>query len=173
MLKLPENVTLVRWEEWKDKNVRIQPNQSATQEITIQPEDRNKKENRGNTHFWRHRTFQFSMVRPSGDGEKERWFVEVRYWLQKAKWNNKEGHISITEIWRLSGSDVWCSFFSHLDLVRGYWQIGVKEVDHEKTAFSTPEGHFQFKRMPFGLTSAPATFQRAMNPILNGLNWTD
>ena len=40
------------------------------------------------------------------------------------------------------------AFFSHLDLVRGYWQMGVKEEDREKTDFSTPEGNFQFKRMP-------------------------
>ena len=65
------------------------------------------------------------------------------------------------------------AFFTHLDLVRGYWQIGVKEKEREKTAFSTPEGLFQFKRMPFGLTNVPATFQRAMNTILNGLTWTD
>jgi hypothetical protein len=47
--------------------------------------------------------------------------------------------------------------------VRGYWQIKVAEQDREKTAYSTPDGHFQFKRMPFGQTNALATFQQAMN----------
>ena len=41
--------------------------------------------------------------------------------------------------------------------------------DNEKTAFSTPTGHFHFKRMPFRFKSAPATFQRAMTRILTGL----
>ena len=33
------------------------------------------------------------------------------------------------------------AFFTHLDFVRGYWQIDVDEASREKTAFSTPEGH--------------------------------
>ena len=64
-------------------------------------------------------------------------------------------------------------YFSHFDLVRGYWQLEVEEMDREKTAFTTPDGHYQFKKMSFGLTGAPATFQRAMDVILRGLSWVD
>ena len=46
------------------------------------------------------------------------------------------------------------AFFTHLDIVRGCWQIKVAEKDREKTAFSTPNEHYQFKRMPFGLANA-------------------
>ena len=64
-------------------------------------------------------------------------------------------------------------YFSHFDLVRGYWQFEVEEADREKTAFITPDGHYQFRKRSFGLTGAPATFQRAMDVILRGLSWVD
>ncbi|KAJ4452181.1 hypothetical protein ANN_03699 [Periplaneta americana] len=57
-------------------------------------------------------------------------------------------------------------YFSSVDCACGYWQITVAKEDQCKTAFSTQQGHFEFKRMPFGLKAAPATFQRFMNSIL-------
>lgn len=57
-------------------------------------------------------------------------------------------------------------FFSTMDLVCGYWQIKMKEEDIEKTTFTCAHGTFAFKRMPFGLKNAPATFQRMMNRVL-------
>ncbi|XP_019390967.1 PREDICTED: uncharacterized protein LOC109310340 [Crocodylus porosus] len=57
-------------------------------------------------------------------------------------------------------------FILTLDLTKGYWQIPVVKEDKEETAFGTPWGLFQFKRMPFGLHGAAASFQQLMEQIL-------
>lgn len=65
------------------------------------------------------------------------------------------------------------TIFSTLDLRSGYWQIPVAEADRRKTAFCPGHdlGLFEFQRMPFGLVSAPATFQAMMNDVLRGLDY--
>ena len=57
-------------------------------------------------------------------------------------------------------------YFTSLDLVRGYYQLPMAEESKELTAFSTAFGHWQFKRLSFGLKNAPAVFQREMQRIL-------
>ena len=61
--------------------------------------------------------------------------------------------------------------FSTLDLRSGYWQVSMSPEDQEKTAFITPNGLYEFLRMPYGLCTAPATFTRALSIILSGLSY--
>ena len=62
-------------------------------------------------------------------------------------------------------------YFSSLDLMSGYWQVPVAEADTCKTAFVTPDGLYEFVRLPFGLNNVPSTFQRLMDRVLARLKW--
>jgi hypothetical protein len=60
-------------------------------------------------------------------------------------------------------------YLSCVDMAMGYYQIEVEEKDREKTAFSTKDGHWEYKRLPFGLKTAPSSFQRMINTVMCGL----
>ncbi|UYV60884.1 hypothetical protein LAZ67_1002667 [Cordylochernes scorpioides] len=60
-------------------------------------------------------------------------------------------------------------FFTTLDLAHGYLQIPLTDKAKLKTAFITPDDTGQFERMIFGLTNAPAEFQRLMHTVLGPL----
>ena len=48
------------------------------------------------------------------------------------------------------------------DISKAFNTIRIREEDIEKTAFVTPDGHYEFLRMPFGLATGPATMTRAI-----------
>lgn len=66
---------------------------------------------------------------------------------------------------KLSGATV----FSSLDAASGFFQIPLHPDSCKLTTFITPFGRFHFKRLPFGITSAPEIFQRKMMETMQGL----
>ena len=54
-----------------------------------------------------------------------------------------------------------------LDGYSGFSQIPVSAKDQSKTTFTCPFGTFAYRRMPFGLCNAPATYQRCMMAIFS------
>ena len=68
----------------------------------------------------------------------------------------------------LSGS----IYFSTLDLSGSFFQLGLKESDRDKTAFSTRMGQWKFTTMPMGSCNSPSFFSRLMSVALRGLTYS-
>lgn len=112
------------------------------------------------------------LVVPKKEGKKgdKRWRLVVDFRKLNEKTVGDAYPLpDITEILDQLGQS---KYFSCLDMVMGYHQIELEEEDIEKTAFSTKNGHWAYRRLPFGLKTAPATFQRMMNTVLSGLTGT-
>ena len=57
-------------------------------------------------------------------------------------------------------------YWSTLDAASAYWSMPLRETDKEKTAFSMPQGKFEFNVTPLGLCNAGASYQRIIENYL-------
>jgi hypothetical protein len=60
-------------------------------------------------------------------------------------------------------------FFTVLDCYSVFWQINIQEDHKESTGFAVPSSHYEFNRLPFGLSNSPSNFQRLMDVVLKNL----
>lgn len=60
--------------------------------------------------------------------------------------------------------------FSVVDASNGFWQVELDEESSLLTTFVTPYGRYRWRRLPFGISSAPEEYQRRMNQALEGLD---
>jgi len=60
--------------------------------------------------------------------------------------------------------------FSKIDLADAYLQLCLDENAQKLVVVNTPWGLFKYKRLPFGVASAPAVFQRFISQVINGID---
>ena len=80
-----------------------------------------------------------------------------------------EDNYSLPKMETLLQRVIGSRMMSMLDGFSSYNKVMVKKEDRHKTTFITPWGTFEYLRIPFGLTNAGATFQRAMDFSFKGL----
>ena len=98
---------------------------------------------------------------------------KIRFCIDFRKLNSrtKKDAYALPRISEMFDSLHGAKWFSCLDIKSAYWQVEVEEEDKEKTAFTVgPLGFYECNRMPFGLSNAPATFQRLMENCFGDMN---
>ncbi|KAK9711569.1 Reverse transcriptase (RNA-dependent DNA polymerase) [Popillia japonica] len=71
-----------------------------------------------------------------------------------------------------TGDERMCVDYRGLNKVTIKFQVPVADEHKHKTAFVTPDGTYEFTKMPFGLVNGPAIFQRLINSVLGSLRFT-
>ena len=95
------------------------------------------------------------------------WRVCIDY--KKLNIATRKDHYPLPFIDQILDRLVRHSHYCFLDGYSGYNQIAIALEDQEKTTFTCPYGTFAFRRMPFELCNAPATFQRCMMSMFSDL----
>ena len=72
-------------------------------------------------------------------------------------------HIMLPSLDNIAPKLAHSNVFSTLDAASGFWQIPLDENSQLMTTFITPFGRYAFRRLPFGISSAPEIFQRKMS----------
>ncbi|RVX11554.1 Retrovirus-related Pol polyprotein from transposon 17.6 [Vitis vinifera] len=83
--------------------------------------------------------------------------------------NDKKNHLSLPFIDQVLERVFGHPFYCFLDGYFGYFQIEIVVEDQGKTTFACPFGTYAYRRMPFGLCNAPATFQICMLSIFSSM----
>ena len=109
--------------------------------------------------------WNFALVPVPKKDKRTRWCVDYRPLNNRTiKDSHPLGDIT-DNLNQLSGSKI----FSTMDGTGAFHVVPLAKEAKPKTAFSTPWGHFQYKRLPFGLSNGPATYARLVQMVLQGL----
>lgn len=76
-------------------------------------------------------------------------------------------HFPLSTIEEISADIKGSEFFALLDCTKGFWQIKLSKRTQKILTFATPWGRYSFKRLPFGVSSAPEIFQEILTNLLS------
>lgn len=96
---------------------------------------------------------------------------KIRFCLDPKQLNKviKREYFQIPSVEEILGELSGASVFSLLDANQGFYQIPLDDSSMRLCTFATPFGRYMFKRLPFGVSSAPEVFQKIFKQALEGI----